>query len=72
MSPRGKSVKTLFSVVFLLIVGAFANFLWVFVGNIAGLPGALLAGPRASRPISRFWLGTQTAFLRLSLSANDD
>ena len=56
-------MKTVFSVLVLVAVGAIANFLWVFVGNLAGLPGALLAG--MSRPGSprRYAAGSVIAFL---------
>ena len=37
-------MKTVFLLFFPVVVGAVADLHWVFVGNIAGLPGALLAG----------------------------
>ncbi len=47
----------------LLGIGLVANFLWVFVGNLAGLPGALIGGLSPSRPVWRFRLGVLVAFL---------
>lgn len=56
-------MKTLSSLFFLVAIGVVANFLWVFIGNLAGLPGALLAGLSPSRPVWRYWLGSIVAFL---------
>jgi len=47
------------STIFLLIVfGVLANFLFVFIGNIAGLPGALMAGSPGKRSKGRFVFGS--------------
>lgn len=56
-------MKTLFSLFILGVVGVVANFVWVFIGNLAGLPGALLAGLSPTRPPWRYWLGSIIAFL---------
>jgi len=51
-------MKTLFSIVILVVFGVIANFLSVFLLNIAGLPGALLAGQRAKSSKGRFIFGS--------------
>lgn len=54
---------TISSMGILVIIGVVANFLWVFVGNLAGLPGALLGGLRATVPVWRVRIGIVAAFL---------
>ena len=56
-------MRTLFSIGFLVGIGFVANFLWGFVGNLAGLPGAVLGGLSPSRPLWRFRIGILVAFL---------
>lgn len=51
-------MKTLFSVVILIVLGVIANFLAVFILNFAGLPGALLAGKPGKRSKGRFIFGS--------------
>ncbi len=51
-------MKTLFSIVLLIVFGAIASFLSVFLLNIAGLPGALLAGTPSKRSKGRFIFGS--------------
>ena len=51
-------MKTLFSIVMLIVFGAIAGFLSVFLLNIAGLPGALLAGKPGKRSKGRFIFGS--------------
>ena len=51
-------MKTLFSIVVLGIFGIVANFVAVFVLNIAGVPGALLAGKPGKRSKSQFISGS--------------
>ena len=51
-------MKTLFSIVFLIIFGAIANFLIVFILNFAGVPGALLAGKPGKRSKGQFVFGS--------------
>ena len=50
--------KTLFSVLFLVIIAIVANFLIVLVLNVAGLPGAMLAGKPGARGKSQFIAGS--------------
>ncbi len=52
------SMKTIFAVLFLVICGAIANFLTVIILNIAGLPGALVAGMPGRRNKKRFVFGS--------------
>lgn len=47
-------MKTLFAVGFLAVAAIVASFLFVFLLNIAGLPGALIA-PRTQQQISTRW-----------------
>lgn len=47
-------MKTLFAVGFLAIAAIVASFLFVFLLNIAGLPGALIA-PRTQQEVSARW-----------------
>ena len=49
---------TLIAIVALLILGGIINFIQGFILNIAGLPGALLAGKPKSRSKSQFIFGT--------------
>jgi hypothetical protein len=51
-------MKTLFSIVKLIIFGVIASFLSVFLLNIAGLPGALLADKRGKSSKGRFIFGS--------------
>jgi len=51
-------MKTMFSIVMLIVFGVTANFLLVFLLNIAGLPGALLAGKRGKSSKGRFIFGS--------------
>src|SRR5438477_8851706 len=51
-------MKTLFALIVLIILGVVANFVTVFVLNIAGLPGALLAIDRTKVGKARFNLAT--------------
>lgn len=51
-------MKTVFSIVMLIIFGVIASFLSVFLLNIAGLPGALLAGKPGKRIKGRFIFGS--------------
>jgi len=51
-------MKTLFAVVMLIVFGALASFLSVFILNIAGLPGALMAGTPGRRSKRRFVSGS--------------
>lgn len=45
--------------IFLLIgFGVLANFLFLFIGNVGGLPGALLAGAPGKRSKGRFIFGS--------------
>lgn len=54
-------MKTLFAAVILIVFGLVASFLFVIVLNIAGLPGALLAGFSDKRSKGRFILGSIVA-----------
>jgi len=51
-------MKTIFSIVLLIVFGVIANFLSVFLLNVAGLPGALLAGTLGKRSKRRFIFGS--------------
>lgn len=51
-------MKTLFSVFLLIVYGVAANFLAVFILNIAGLPGVFLAGKPGTRSKGRFIFGS--------------
>lgn len=51
-------MKTVFSMFLLVVYGGVAGFLMVFVLNIAGLPGALLAGMPGNRSKQRFIFGS--------------
>jgi hypothetical protein len=51
-------MKTVFSIVLLIVFGAIASFLSVFLLNIVGLPGALLAGTPGKRSKGRFIFGS--------------
>ena len=42
----------------LFVFGVIANFLFVFIGNIGGLPGAMLAGSPVTRSKGRFIFGS--------------
>jgi len=50
-------VKTMFSIGFLIVIGLVANFVLVFVLNIAGLPGALIAKGQPRLQSLRWFLG---------------
>lgn len=56
-------MKTLFSIVMLIIFGIVAKFLSVLILNIAGLPGALLAGKSGERSKGWFTFGSIVSFL---------
>lgn len=51
-------MKTLFTIGVLVILGVVANFITVFVLNIAGLPGALLTGKPGKRSKAQFIFGS--------------
>jgi len=51
-------MKTILSIVLLIVFGVIANFLSVFLLNVAGLPGALLAGTPGKRSKRRFISGS--------------
>ena len=51
-------MKTLFTIGLLVVFGMIANFLMVIVLNIAGIPGALLAGKPEKRSKSQFIAGS--------------
>lgn len=51
-------MKTVFCIVLLIVFGIIANFLSVFILNIVGLPGALLAGFPGKRSKARFIFGS--------------
>jgi hypothetical protein len=56
--PSEPKVKTLFAIALLIVFGVVANFASVFILNIAGAPGALLAGTPGRRSKGRFVLGS--------------
>ena len=56
-------MKTIFSIVLLIVFGAIAQFLCSILLNIAGLPGALLAGMPGKRSKAQFKLGSIVAAL---------
>lgn len=49
--------STLFSIFLLVVYGGIATFLMIFVRNLAGLPGAMLAGRPGRRSPQRFLFG---------------
>jgi len=51
-------MKTLFSIVVLIILGIIVNFVAMFILNLAGLPGALLAGKPGKRNKGQFIFGS--------------
>ncbi|KPJ94825.1 MAG: hypothetical protein AMJ53_04335 [Gammaproteobacteria bacterium SG8_11] len=51
-------MKTIFSMFLLVVHGGVAGFLMVFALNLAGLPGALLAGKPDNRSKQRFIFGS--------------
>jgi len=51
-------MKTVFSIIMLIVFGVIAGFLSVFLLNIAGLPGALVAGKPGKRSNGRFIFGS--------------
>ena len=51
-------MKTLFSIVVLIILGVVVNFVAVFVLNFAGLPGAFIAGKAGKRSKGQFIFST--------------
>jgi len=51
-------MKTLFTIGVLIVLGIVANFVTVFSLNIAGLPGALLAGKPGKRSKAQFIFGS--------------
>ena len=51
-------MKTLFSIGVLAILGVIANFVIVFILNIAGVPGALIAGKPEKRSKGQFIFGS--------------
>lgn len=51
-------MKTIFSLVMLIVFGGIANFISVFVINLAGLPGALLGGVPGKRSKWHFVFGS--------------
>ncbi len=51
-------MKTLFTVGLLVVFGVISNFIAVFVLNITGLPGALLAGQPEKRSKAQFVFGS--------------
>jgi len=51
-------MKTLFTIGVLIVLAIIANFAAVFVLNIAGLPGALLAGKLEKRSKGQFIYGS--------------
>lgn len=51
-------MKTIFCIVLLIVFGIIANFLSVFILNLAGVPGALLAGFPGKRSKARFIFGS--------------
>ena len=51
-------MKTLFTIGVLVVLGIVANFVTVFVLNIAGLPGALIVGKPGKRSKGQFIFGS--------------
>ena len=51
-------MKTLFSIAILIIMGIIVNFIAVFILNIVGVPGALIAGSPGKRSKSQFVFGS--------------
>ena len=51
-------MKALFSIAILIIFGVGASFIAVFILNIAGVPGALIAGMPGKRSKGQFILGS--------------
>lgn len=60
-------MKTIFTVVVLIIFAMVANFLIVFLLNLAGVPGVLAAGKPGQRSKTRFIVGSLVAALGQSL-----
>lgn len=60
-------MKTIFTVVLLIAFATVANFLIVFLLNLAGVPGALVAGKPGQRSAARFLAGAVVAALGQSL-----
>lgn len=56
-------MKTIFSIVLLIVFGAVAQFLCSILLNIAGLPGALLSGTPGKRSKQQFNFGSIVAAL---------
>jgi hypothetical protein len=56
-------MKTIFTLGLLILYAVVANFLTVFVLNIAGLPGAFLAGKPGFRSRSQFIIGSVVSAL---------
>ena len=56
-------MKTILSIVLLIVFAVVANFLATIVVNLAGLPGALLSGTPGKRSIARFKFGSVIAAL---------
>ena len=54
-------MKTIFSVGFLLILAIVVRFLVLFVLNLAGMPGALISGPRTDHLTARYMFGSLVA-----------
>lgn len=51
-------MKTLFTIILLLVFAGVAGFVATFALNLAGIPGALLAGRPGERSVSRFRTGS--------------
>ncbi len=51
-------METLFSIGLLIVFGIISNFLMLFILNIGGVPGALIAGTPGKRSKSRFITGS--------------
>lgn len=51
-------MKTLFSIAVLVVLGIIANFVAVFILNVAGVPGALIAGKPNKRSKGQFIFGS--------------
>lgn len=51
-------MKTLFTIIILLVFAGVAGFVATFALNLAGVPGALLAGRPGARSVSRFRAGS--------------